>query len=133
MLYYYLRCLLEVVEITIVDAFMVRRVFIFFVLLWPGVCFSGVGKTYDVYTKWEDWARLRTGFQPGLASSYDRGGGNYDFSYYEDPAGLRTGNDPNVTVTTIQGPGVIYRFWMPHYTAKRNFIIRMYFDGQVTP
>lgn len=100
--------------------------------MWPTECFCETVTGYEAYTAWEDWARLRTGTQAGLASSYDRLGGNADYSHYEEPNGLRTVNEI-VTAKTIQGPGIIYRFWMPHYTANRNFIVRMYFDGEQTP
>ncbi len=103
-----------------------------FVGLWPAVCVCGAVGGYSAYTSWEDWARLRVGVNAGLASSYDREGGNDDFSHYEEPNGLRTDNEI-VTATTLSGPGVIYRFWMPHLTAKRSFIVRMYFDGEETP
>jgi len=102
------------------------------VVLWPAVCLCETTAGYDAYRAWEQWARLRTGAQAGLASSYDREGGNLDFSQYEEPNGVRT-VDEVVTVKTIAGPGVIYRFWMPHLTAKRDFIVRMYFDGEQTP
>jgi hypothetical protein len=75
---------------------------------------------------------MRVGINAGLASSYDREGGNADFSHYEEPNGIRTDNEI-VTAKTILGPGIIYRFWMPHMTAKRNFILRMYFDGEEAP
>jgi hypothetical protein len=94
--------------------------------------YGGVPAGYEAYTKWEDWARLRLGVESGLASSYDRSGGNSDFSYYESPPGLIT-EDINAIVKTIEGPGVIYRFWMPHVIARRNFVVRMFFDGEETP
>ncbi|MHC4090005.1 MAG: DUF2961 domain-containing protein [Planctomycetota bacterium] len=84
------------------------------------------------YTAWVDWARLRVGTQAGLASSYDRGGENFDFSQYEWPEGLVL-EEVVATVKTIPGPGVIYRFWMPHLTANRIFDVRMYFDDEPTP
>jgi hypothetical protein len=93
---------------------------------------GGGSAGYEAYTKWEDWARLRLGVESGLASSYDRMGGNNDFSYYEFPPGLITG-DVNAIVKTIEGPGIIYRFWMPHVMARRNFVVRMFFDGEATP
>jgi hypothetical protein len=34
---------------------------------------------------------------------------------------------------TIQGPGIIYRFWMPHRAAATPFALRLYFDGEATP
>ncbi|MBN2271954.1 MAG: DUF2961 domain-containing protein [Sedimentisphaerales bacterium] len=108
------------------------RIIFCFVGLWPAVCFSEPLSGYSAYTSWTDWARLRVGINTGLASSYDRQGGNDDYSHYEEPNGLRTGNEI-VTAATLSGPGIIYRFWMPHLTAKRNFIVRMYFDGEEAP
>jgi len=91
-----------------------------------------VAPGYGSYTVWEDWACLHIGLEAGLASSYDRDGGNKDYSHYESPEGLITEEIP-ATVQTIDGPGIIYRFWMPHLTANRNFPIRMYFDDESTP
>lgn len=87
---------------------------------------------YSTYAEWHDWARLQRGVQAGLASSYDRTGGNDDFSHYEDPPGLITVEMP-CTVATLTGPGVVWRFWMPHLTATRGFTVRLYFDGETTP
>lgn len=101
-------------------------------VLCPKICFSETIAGYQALTQWSKWPLLRKSEKAGLASSYDRLGTNYDFSYYEEPNGLRT-LDETVNVATIQGPGVIYRFWMPHYTANRNFDIRMYFDGEPSP
>jgi hypothetical protein len=91
----------------------------------------GVPACYEAYTAWEDWARLRLGVESSLASSYDRSGGNADYSHYESPPGLIT-EDVNAIVKTIEGPGVIYRFWMPHVMARRHFVVRMFFDGEET-
>lgn len=109
-----------------------------YLLLWTGIASSFVETAaaghlgYESYTDWIGWARLRLGDQAGLASSFDRSGGNYDFSHYEYPEGLI--RDPVVaTIKTIQGPGMIHRFWMPHLTAKQGFVVRMYFDGEETP
>ncbi len=91
-----------------------------------------VPASYEAYTAWEDWPRLRVGVEAGLASSYDRSGGNTDHSHYEYPPGLITG-DVNAIVKTIDGPGIIYRFWMPHVMARRHFVVKMFFDGEETP
>lgn len=108
------------------------KIVLCFVVLWPAVCFAEIVTGYDAYTAWEGWARLRPGVEAGLASSYDRSGGNYDWSHYEYPEGLI--EDERVcTVKTIQGPGVIYRFWMPHYMGRNHYVVRMYFDGEITP
>jgi hypothetical protein len=87
---------------------------------------------YSTYTDWRDWARLKRGAIAGLASSYDRAGGNDDFSQYESPAGPIT-TETACTVATLTGPGVIWRFWMPHLTAKIPFAVRLYCDGDATP
>lgn len=94
------------------------------------VC-AGTPAGYEAYTAWEDWAHLRLGVESGLASSYDRSGGNDDYCHYESPPGLIT-EDVNAIVKTIEGPGVIYRFWMPHVMARRHFVVRMFFDGKET-
>ncbi|MFH1419098.1 MAG: DUF2961 domain-containing protein [Planctomycetota bacterium] len=87
---------------------------------------------YGVYVDWAGWARLHPGERAGLASSYDRSGGNQDYNQYEWPEGFIE-EELVVTAKTIEGPGVIYRFWMPHRTAVRNHVVRMYFDGEATP
>ncbi len=93
---------------------------------------GGVPAGYEAYTAWEGWARLHLGVESDLASSYDRDGGGDDYSQYEFPPGLITG-DVNAIVKTIEGPGVIYRFWMPHAMARQGFVVRMFFDGEATP
>ena len=93
--------------------------------------FAEVPVGYGVYTQWEEWARLRVGVEGGLASSYDRTEENSDWSHYESPPGLLT-EEVVSTVKTIEGPGMIYRFWMPHVMAKNDYVVRMYFDGELT-
>ena len=117
---------------TINNIFISLRIAVCLVALWPAVCFSEVVARYDAYTAWENWARLRPGVEAGLASSYDRTDGNADYSHYESPEGLIT-EDVDAIVKTIEGPGVIYRFWMPHVMARRHFVVQMYFDGEETP
>lgn len=87
---------------------------------------------YGDYLDWEGWARVCPSGRAGLASSTDPGGGAVDNNHYEFPPGHLDG-DYDVTAATLRGPGIIYRFWMPHYTATRPFAIRMYFDGETTP
>ena len=102
-----------------------------FILSSASICWSAVPLGYESYTEWDKLPQLRLGAQAGLASSYDRSGGNYDWSHYEYPEGLI--EDERVcTVKTIQGPGVIYRFWMPHYMGRHHYVVRMYFDGETT-
>jgi hypothetical protein len=100
-------------------------------VLTSSYAFADFPISYESYTDWEDLPRLRLGAQAGLASSYDRSGGNSDWSHYEYPEGLI--EDERVcTMKTIQGPGVIYRFWMPHYMGRHHYVVRMYFDGETT-
>ncbi|MEZ4652846.1 MAG: DUF2961 domain-containing protein [Candidatus Eisenbacteria bacterium] len=87
---------------------------------------------YADYLDWIGWARVVPQVRPGLASSWDRTGGNIDADNYESPPG-RIFGDLDVTAATILGPGIIYRFWMPHRTATTPFAVRMYFDGETTP
>lgn len=87
---------------------------------------------YSTYTSWRDWARVQRRVQAGLASSYDRSGGNADYSQYEFPTGLVYDPIP-CTVRTLTGPGVVWRFWMPHHTSNQNFTVRLYFDDEPTP
>ncbi|NLE57048.1 MAG: DUF2961 domain-containing protein [Planctomycetes bacterium] len=97
-----------------------------------GLCQAQTAPGYGDYTAWQHWSRIQPGARAGLASSYDRAGANADFSQYDDPPGLQTEPIP-ATVRTISGPGVIYRFWMPHLTAKQSFVVRMFFDEETTP
>jgi len=87
---------------------------------------------YDSYVDWQDFPQLRLGAKSGLASSYDRTGANNDWSWYEWPEG-QIDTETTCTIKTIQGPGVIYRFWMPHYIGRHGYVVRMYFDGESTP
>ena len=103
-----------------------------FIVLMSSYAFADSPISYESYADWEDLPRLRLGAQAGLASSYDRSGGNADYSHYESPPGLIQ-EDVNAVVKTIEGPGIIYRFWMPHVMARRQFVVRMYFDGEATP
>lgn len=96
------------------------------------ICLADILIGYENFTNWLGWAELRRGSSCRLASSYDRTGGNRDYSYYEYPEGALV--EPNeVIIKTIDGPGVIYRFWMPHCMARREFEVEMFFDGEQTP
>ncbi|MGH2570458.1 MAG: DUF2961 domain-containing protein, partial [bacterium] len=96
----------------------------------PAPCLSAAG--YDDYLAWESWARPILGERAGLASSWDRTGGHYDANHYEVPEGLILGTIDTIAAT-ITGPGIIYRFWMPHRAAATPFALRMYFDGEMVP
>jgi hypothetical protein len=94
----------------------------------PGASASG----YDAYLAWENWARPIPGERAGLASSWDRTGGHFDANHYEVPQGLIMGSIDTIAAT-LAGPGIIYRFWMPHRAAATPFALRMYFDGETVP
>ncbi len=102
------------------------------IVLTSSYAFADFPIGYESYADWEDLPRLRLGAQAGLASSYDRIGDNNDWSYYEWPEG-QIKDERVCTVKTIQGPGVIYRFWMPHCISIDRYVVRMYFDGESTP
>ena len=93
---------------------------------------AGVPIGYKALTNWNCWPQLRLGIHSDVASSYDRSGGNNDWNYYEFPTGHVT-TETTATIKTIQGPGIIYRFWMPHIMSKNHYAVRMYFDGETTP
>jgi hypothetical protein len=103
-----------------------------YIALVASICLSAYPVGYDSYVQWEQLPQLRLGAKSGLASSYDRGGDNNDFNYYEWPEGLIK-TETVCTIKTIAGPGVIYRFWMPHLMARDGYVVCMYFDGKSTP
>jgi len=103
-----------------------------YIALLTGNCLSAYPVGYDSYSQWEQLSELRLGAKSGLASSYDRTGNNDDWSWYEWPEGHIT-TETVCTVKTIAGPGIIYRFWMPHYMGRNHYVVQMYFDGEVTP
>lgn len=93
---------------------------------------SQTGGGYGAYTDWEGWARVVPGERGGLASSWDRSGGSVDANRYEWPTGLIL-DDRDTIAATIEGPGILWRFWMPHRTAAESFALRLYFDGESVP
>ena len=105
------------------------------------VCLSGVlvvlfatsvrGTTqhdYEALCDWDSLPRLKTGVVAGLASSYDRSGGNDDYNQYESPSGLLNVNT-NTVITTLSGPGIITRFWMPRAGADQAVPVKVTVDG----
>jgi hypothetical protein len=76
---------------------------------------------YEGLTDWNNLPLLKTGTQAGLASSYDRTGGNNDFSNFDAPGLIRE----------VTGPGVVTRVWMPHASANIPRPLRVYVDGQL--
>ncbi|MEW5720920.1 MAG: DUF2961 domain-containing protein, partial [Chloroflexota bacterium] len=70
---------------------------------------------------------LRTNVLAGGQSSYDRTGGNADFSNY-----LYTDANGDVVLCDLKGPGTIYRLWVTGF--NRDLArIKFYFDGETTP
>ncbi|MDP6417242.1 MAG: DUF2961 domain-containing protein, partial [Gammaproteobacteria bacterium] len=86
---------------------------------------------YEALSDWESLSRYKGQMVAEMASSYDRSGGNLDINHYESPTGLQEENVDPVTVVTVDGPGVVTRFWMPHYTADSAFKVKMYVDGSL--
>ena len=84
---------------------------------------------YEALSDWESLSSYKGQMVAGMASSYDRTGGNLDINNYESPTGFQDQALNPVTVVTVDGPGVLTRFWMPHYVANRAFDVRMYVDG----
>jgi len=106
-----------------------------FITLWTGAVLCVLGGTaagqfngYEALSQWPSLPLAKTGVTAGLASSYDRTGGNDDFNYYQSPTGPQTTDGPT-TIVTLTGPGVITRFWMPHATANVGFDVKMSIDG----
>ncbi len=87
---------------------------------------------YELLSDWSLIPRTHVGVQAGLASSYDRNWGNGDHSHYESTGSVRQTEDVDpVTVVTLDGPGVITRFWMPHTTADLEFKVKVLLDDVV--
>lgn len=84
---------------------------------------------YEPLTNWESLSWSQAGHTSLLFSSYDRQGGNLDYSYFLTPTGHQTGDVSNAVLASVTGPGVLSRFWMPHSTADRRFDLRIYVDG----
>jgi hypothetical protein len=85
---------------------------------------------YESLLAWDNLPLSKAGITAGLASSYDRNGGNDDFNQYESPTGLQT-TDVATVDATLTGPGILTRFWMPHATADSAIPIRITVDGVV--
>jgi len=86
---------------------------------------------YELLSDWSLLPQARLGVQGGLACSYARNGGNYDFSFYESHPDPQTTDVDPVTVVTLDGPGVITRFWMPHQAADIEFKVKVLLDDVV--
>ena len=93
---------------------------------------------YDALSDWTLLPYAKTGITAGVISSYDRNQDtlgvdalpdtNNDFGQY---AGSDLNNPGWSICGSLNGPGVITRFWMPHNSADSNFGIRLYADGNL--
>lgn len=93
---------------------------------------------YEPLSDWSSLSRSKQHLTTGLASSYDRSGGNNDRNQYLSPSGyLNQPEDDGITVIAAEatGPGMITRMWMPHATANAGaggaLPLRIYLDGQL--
>ena len=106
-----------------------------FVALWPSaVCAQLHG--YEALSDWNSLPELKTGITAGIAGTYDQGGGNLDYNWYEWPEGFQDSKlqvEENIPtrVVTLTGPGVLTRFQMPHAAANQAFTVKMTVDGTV--
>lgn len=71
-------------------------------------------------------AYLKTDVTAGGQSSYDRTGGNRDYSNY-----LATDSFGDFVLLDLKGPGTIYRLWSTGFSVDGR--IKFYFDGETTP
>jgi len=101
------------------------------VLLAAASAASGQVTGYEALSDWGSLPMAKIGITAGLASSYDRTGGNRDYNQYEGSTEMEANEIDPVTVVTLEGPGVITRFWMPHAAANSAFTVKMTIDGQV--
>jgi Protein of unknown function (DUF2961) len=103
------------------------------VLLAPAVPRAQTAGGYGDVIDWMGWGRRSLpGESAGLASSSAALGQDPDANRYEWPPGVIL-HDADTIAATIRGPGILYRFWMPHRAAAQPFALRMYFDGESTP
>ena len=73
--------------------------------------------------------RYRIGSVVGMASSYDRSGGNDD-GFSGRHSYLRKEGERRLVLADLKGPGVIHRIWTPTPT---DAPVAFYFDGEDTP
>ena len=89
----------------------------------------------------EDMPRLREGMSYGMASSYDRSGGNSD-GFTGKYSTLRMEGENNHVIAEMEGTGIIQRIWFP-FTRKNDrdvlglespdVRLQIYLDGEPTP
>ncbi len=94
---------------------------------------TGAAHGYEALSEWSSLPDAKTGIVAGMASSYDRSGGNLDFNHYLWPTGYQDSSqqtEPSIPtiVAEIEGPGVLTRFWMPHAAADKAFVLKMTID-----
>jgi len=113
----------------------VRMLLFFLPTVFP--CAAGAQlHDYEALSDWNSLPELKTGITAGIASTYDQGGGNLDFNWYEWPEGFQdawTQVEYSIPtrVVTLPGPGILTRFQMPHAAADEAFTVKMTVDGSV--
>jgi hypothetical protein len=73
--------------------------------------------------------RYRTGSLIGMASSFDRTGGNDD-GFSGRHSFIRKEGERRLVLADLKGPGVVHRIWTPTPTDDP---VAFYFDGEQTP
>jgi len=103
--------------------------------LWPSPV-SAQRHDYEALADWNSLCEAKTWITAGIATSYDRDGGNNDYNWYEWPEGFQDPEEQEVEsiptrIVTLTGPGIITRFHMPHADADEAFTVRLTIDGTV--
>lgn len=103
--------------------------------LWP-CAVSAQLHGYEALSDWNNLPELKTGITAGIVSTYDQGGGNLDYNWYEWPEGfqdstLQVEESIPTRIVTLAGPGILTRFQMPHAAANQSFTVKMTVDGAV--
>lgn len=73
--------------------------------------------------------RYRSGSEVGMASSYDRSGGNDD-GFSGRHSYIRKEGERRLVLAELDGPGVVHRIWTPTPTDDP---VAFYFDGEAIP
>ena len=80
----------------------------------------------DAMTQFDRLPYLKLDTLGGGQSSYDRSGGNADFSNF-----LYATNGEQVLLD-LTGPGTVYRIWFTGFNQSTDYV-KVYFDGESTP
>ena len=108
-------------------------------LLWAATARAQV-TGYEDLANWADLPLARTGIVAGLASTADPSGNDATQNTNNDKDNWESGGyyiggvwHSAYVVKTLTGPGVITRFWEPHFTSLSGGSVRFYVDGSSTP